>query len=33
MDPSCVSCPHLACPDKGVVGADTMRIHAHAVGR
>ncbi len=33
MDPSCVSCPNLACPDKGVVGADTIRIHARAQGR
>ncbi len=33
MDPSCVSCPNVACPDKGVVGADTIRIHARAGGR
>jgi len=33
MDPSYVSCPNLACPNKGVVGADTIRIHARATGR
>ncbi len=33
MDPSCVSCPNLACLTKGVVGADTVRIHARAQGR
>ena len=33
MDPSSVSCPNLACPDKGVVGAGNVRIHARAAGR
>ncbi len=29
MDPSSVSCPNLACPDKGTVGAGNVRVHAH----
>ncbi len=33
MDPSCVACPHLACPDKGAVGGGTIRVHARAEGR
>jgi transposase-like protein len=33
MDPSTVSCPHLACPDKGVGGADNIRIHSHVERR
>jgi hypothetical protein len=26
MDPSCVACPNLACPDKGAVGGGTIRV-------
>ncbi len=33
MDPSSVSCPNLACPDKGTVGKGNVRIHARAEGR
>jgi transposase-like protein/IS1 family transposase len=33
MDPSSVSCPHLACPDKGRVGGDNIRIHSHVERR
>ncbi len=33
MDPSSVSCPNVACPDKGMVGASNVRIHAQAGGR
>jgi len=33
MDPSSVSCPTLACADKGRVGGDNMRIHAHVERR
>jgi transposase-like protein len=33
MDPSCVSCPNLACPDKGAVGAGNVRVHAHVERR
>jgi len=29
MDPSCVACPHLTCPDKGAVGAGNVRGHSH----
>jgi len=32
-DPSSLACPHLACPDKGTVGAGNMRIHARASAR
>lgn len=30
MDPSTVFCPHLACPDKGLVGQGTIHIHSRA---
>ncbi len=33
MDPSCVACPHLACPDKGTVGGGNIRVHARAERR
>ncbi len=33
MDPSCVACPNLACPDKGTVGAGNVRVHSHAERR
>ncbi len=33
MDPSSLACPHVACPDKGAVGAGNVRIHARAEGR
>ena len=33
MDPSCVSCPNLACPDKGAVGAANVRVHSHVERR
>jgi transposase-like protein len=33
MDPSSVSCPHLACPDKGAVGRGNIRVHARAERR
>jgi transposase-like protein len=33
MEPSSLSCPHLACPDKGRVGAGNVRIHARAEAR
>lgn len=33
MDPSCVSCPNLACRDKGAVGAGNIRVHARAKRR
>ncbi len=33
MDPSLVACPNLACPDKGVVGAGNIRVHARAARR
>jgi len=33
MDPSCVSCPNVACPDKGAVGGGTIRVHARAARR
>jgi len=33
MDPSCVACPNLACPDKGVVGGGNIRVHARATRR
>src|SRR5262249_26034691 len=33
MDPSLQSCPHLACPDKGAVGAGNIRVHSHAERR
>src|SRR3954452_16914565 len=33
MDPSSVACPNLACPDKGVVGAGNMGIHARTEAR
>jgi transposase-like protein/IS1 family transposase len=33
MDPSCVSCPNLACPDKGVVGAGNVRVHSRTERR
>jgi len=33
MDPSCVACPNLACPDKGAVGGGNIRVHARAEGR
>ena len=28
MDPSCVACPNLACPDKGTVGGGNVHIHS-----
>ncbi len=30
---SCVSCPNLACPDKGAVGAGNVRVHSHVERR
>jgi transposase-like protein len=33
MDPSLQACPHLACPDKGTVGAGNIRIHSHTERR
>ncbi len=33
MDPSFVTCPNLACPDKGTVGAGNNRIHSHVERR
>jgi len=33
MDPSCVACPNLACPDKGAVGGGNIRVHARAERR
>jgi transposase-like protein len=33
MDPSAVFCPHLACPDKGLVGQGNIRIHSQAERR
>ena len=33
MDPSSVSCPNLACPDKGAVGAGNVRVHSRAERR
>jgi len=33
MDPSSVSCPNVACPDKGVAGAGNVRIHSRAEAR
>jgi len=33
MDPSCVSCPNLACADKGAVGAGNVRVHSHGERR
>jgi transposase-like protein len=33
MDPSSVSCPNLACPDKGLVGGGNVRVHSRAEGR
>ena len=28
MDPSCVACPNLACPDKGTVSGGNVGIHS-----
>ncbi len=33
MDPSSVSCPNLACPDKGAVGAGNVCVHSHGERR
>lgn len=33
MDPSAVFCPHLACPDKGLVGHGNIQIHSRAEQR
>ena len=33
MDPSSLSCPNLACPDKGLPGAGNVRIHSRAEAR
>ena len=33
MDPSSVSCPNLACPDKGMVGVGNVRVHTRATRR
>ncbi len=33
MDPSSVSCPNLACPDKGVAGGSNIRVHSHVERR
>jgi transposase-like protein/IS1 family transposase len=33
MDPSSVSCPNLACADKGVVGGGNVRVHSRAERR
>jgi transposase-like protein/IS1 family transposase len=33
MDPSSQACPHLACPDKGLVGRGNIRSHARADAR
>lgn len=33
MDPSSVACPTLACPDKGRVGGDNIRIHSRGERR
>jgi len=33
MDPSSLSCPNLACPDKGTAGAGNIRVHARAERR
>jgi len=33
MDPSSLSCPNLACPAKGTVGAGTIRLHSHVERR
>jgi transposase-like protein len=30
MDPSATFCPHLACPDKGLVGQGNIQIHSRA---
>ncbi len=30
MDPSAVFCPHLACPDKGLIGQGNIHIHSRA---
>src|SRR3954454_13330215 len=33
MDPSSVSCPNLACPDKGLVGVGNVRVHSRTEAR
>ena len=33
MDPSSVSCPNLACADKGVAGAGNIRVHSRTEAR
>ena len=33
LDPSSVSCPHLACPDKGVTDGGNIGVHAYAERR
>jgi len=33
MDPSSVSCPNVACPDKGTAGGGNIRVHARAERR
>ena len=33
MDPSTTFCPHLACPDKGLLGRGNIRIHSQAQRR
>jgi transposase-like protein len=33
MDPSATFCPHLACPDKGLIGQGNIRIHSQAQRR
>jgi transposase-like protein len=33
MDPSATFCPHLACPDKGLIGQGNIHIHSRAERR
>jgi transposase-like protein len=33
MDPSTIFCPHLGCPDKGLIGQGNIRIHSRAERR
>jgi transposase-like protein len=33
MDPSSVSCPNLACPDKGLAGVGNVRVHSRTEAR
>src|SRR5438552_14806991 len=33
MNPSTLCCPHLACPDKGVIGGGNIGIHSRVEAR